>query len=148
MGSMLQMGHTHCLSSCNSVHVSGWLWFIAHTLCTVSPSSDAHTPINIDSQPNLEDISKFVVHKIAADWKQVAVYLGVEPSVISTADAEHSQCEHACTDIFERWLSWKPGTGRKKEIDALFSQQWTRLDTRFTVSRDVPPPVSSEPAQY
>ena len=62
----------------------------------------------------MEDIKKFVVRKVAAKWKRVAAFLEVEPSVISTADAEHSKCEHACTDIFEKWLSEKPGTGRKK----------------------------------
>ena len=78
-------------------------------------SSGAHVPISNDSRPTLEDINKFIVHEVAADWKQVATFLGVEHSVIQIADTDHpQQCEHACTDIFERWLSWKPGTGRKK----------------------------------
>ena len=78
-------------------------------------SSGAHAPINIDSQPTLEDINKFIVCEVAADWKQVATFLGVDYSVIRIADTDHpQQCEHACTDIFERWLSWKPGSGRKK----------------------------------
>ena len=78
-------------------------------------SSGAHVPIGIDSHPTLEDINKFVVHEVAADWKQVATFLGVEYSVISRADTyQPQQCEYACTDVFEWWLSWKPGTGRKK----------------------------------
>ena len=102
------------LSNYNSVQVRVGCDSLHITLSSlVSPSSDAHTPINIDSHPKLEDISKFVVCKITADWKQVLRFLGVEPSVINTAEADHSQCEHACTDIFEQWLSWKLGTGRK-----------------------------------
>ena len=44
---------------CDSLHI------IVSSL--VSPSSDAHTPINIDSHPKLEDVSKLIVHKVAAD---------------------------------------------------------------------------------
>ena len=77
-------------------------------------SSDAHTPISIDSHPTLEHISKFIVREVAADWKQVATFLGVELSVIRIAVTDDRRCEDACTDIFERWLSWKPGTGKKK----------------------------------
>ena len=58
--------------------------------------------------------AKGLVSPFAADWKQVATFLGVELSVIRIADTDHRRCEDACTDIFERWLSWKPGTGRKK----------------------------------
>ena len=92
------------------IHTSEW--FPTPTL--VSPSTDTPTHFSIDSHPTLEDINKFVVCEVATDWKQVATFLGVEPSVISTPDTDHRRCEHACTDIFERWLSWKPGTGRKK----------------------------------
>ena len=81
----------------------------------VSPSTDTPTDFSIDSHPTLEDINKFIVREVAADWKQVATFLGVELSVIRIADTDHpQQCEHAFTDIFERWLSWKPDTGRKK----------------------------------
>ena len=80
----------------------------------VSLSTDTPTDFSIDSHPTMEDINKFVVREVAADWKQVATFLGVGLSVIQIADTDHRRCEHACTDIFERWLSWKPGTGRKK----------------------------------
>ena len=84
----------------------------------VSPSTDTPTDtpthFSIDSHPTLEDINKFIVPEVAADWKQVATFLGVGLAVIRIADTDHRRCEHACTDIFERWLSWKPGTGRKK----------------------------------
>ena len=88
-------------------------WFPTPTL--VSPSTDTPTHFSIDSHPTLEDINKFVVPEVAADWKQVATFLGVELSVIQIADTDQpQQCERACTDILEWWLSWKPGTGRKK----------------------------------
>ena len=99
-----------------AVCTSEWLVVIHYTTSVFSgpTSSDAHTPISIDSHPTLEHISKFIVREVAADWKKVAAFLGVELSVIRIADTDHRRCEHACTDIFERWLSWKPGTGRKK----------------------------------
>ena len=96
--------------------VSGCLWFVTQLLSSLVSPPQVPTPhFSIDSHPTLEDINQFAVCEVAADCKQVATFLGVEPSVISTADTDHpQQCEHACTDIFERWLSWKPGTGRKK----------------------------------
>ena len=103
-------------SSCCCVCTSEWLGVVRYTTSVFSglTSSGAHAPISIDSHPTLEDINKFIVREVAADWKQVATFLGVEPSVIRIADTDYRRCEHACTDIFERWLSWKPGTGRKK----------------------------------
>ena len=105
------LSQSSCCYMC--VHVSGWLCFTAQRLCSLV-SSGAHTPISIDSHPTLEDINKFIVRELAADWKQVATFLGVELSVIRIADTDCHRCEHACIDIFERWLPWKPGTGRKK----------------------------------
>ena len=98
------------------VYTSEWLVVIHCTTSVFSgpTSSDTHTPISIDSHPTLEHISNFIVLEVAADWKKVATFLGVESSVIRIADTDNRRCEHACTDIFERWLSWKPGTGRKK----------------------------------
>ena len=57
---------------------------------------------------------KFIVCEVAADWSQVAIYLGVEVSVINTTEENHRSCALACAAIFEQWLSWEPGTGEKK----------------------------------
>ena len=56
---------------------------------------------------------KFIVCEVAADWSQVAIYLGVEVSVINTTEENHRSCALACTAMFEQWLSWEPGTGEK-----------------------------------
>ena len=101
-----------------AVCTTEWLVVIHYTASVFSgpTSSDAHSPISIDSHPTLEHISKFIVREVAADWKQVATSLSVEFSVISTAEIANRKCENACSDIFEQWLSWKTGTctGRKK----------------------------------
>ena len=88
-------------------------WFMPPTL--VSPSTDMPTHFSIDSTPSFEAIRKFIVREVASDWSTVAVYLGLESSVIRMAKTDHpQQCEHACADIFERWLSWEAGTGERE----------------------------------
>jgi len=81
----------------------------------VSPSTDTPTHFSIDSTPSFQAIRKFIVRQVASDWSLVAIYLGLESSVIRMARADHpQQCEHACADIFERWLSWEEGTGERE----------------------------------
>lgn len=81
----------------------------------VSLPTDAHTPFIIDSTPTLQAIRKFVVREVAADWNSVAIYLGIESSVIRMAKTDHpQQCELACTDVFDQWLSWEIGTGNRE----------------------------------
>ena len=113
---MAHIPYTTYIRSCVMYYVTNERLVVIHYTTSVFSglTSDAHTPISIESCPKVQDINKFVVREVAADWKQVAISLGVEPSVISAADTNYQQCNHACTDIFERWLSWKPGTGRKK----------------------------------
>ena len=74
-----------------------------------------HAHFSIDSTPSLQAVRKFIVCEVAADWSLVAIYLGLETSVIRMARADHPlQCELACADIFERWLSWESGTGERE----------------------------------
>ena len=68
-----------------------------------------------DSTPSFQAIRKFIVREVASDWSLVAIYLGLESSVIRMAKTDHpQQCEHACADIFERWLSCEAGTGERE----------------------------------
>ena len=76
--------------------------------CFIYPST------GIDSCPTLEHMSKFIVCEVAADWEQMATFLGIWPFVIDNVEHHHCQCEQACTYIFEQWLSWTPGTGKKE----------------------------------
>ena len=87
-------------------------WLMSPTL--VSPSTDTPTQFSTDSTPSFQAIRKLIVREVAADWSLVAIYLGLESSVIRMARADHpQQCEDACADIFERWLSWEAGTGER-----------------------------------
>ena len=106
---------TQALHTCHfqlQLHTSEW--FTKPSLLS-HPCTGAHAHFNMDSTPSLQAIRKFIVREVAADWSLVAIYLGLESSVIRMARADHpQQCEHACTDIFERWLSWEPGTGERE----------------------------------
>ena len=88
-------------------------WLMPSAL--VSPSTDTSTHFSIDSTPSFQAIRKLIVREVASDWSLVAIYLGLETSVIRMAKTDHpQQCEHACADIFERWLSWEAGTGERE----------------------------------
>ena len=88
-------------------------WLMPSAL--VSPSTDTSTHLSIDSTPSFQAIRKLIVREVASDWSLVAIYLGLETSVIRMAKTDHpQQCEHACADIFERWLSWEAGTGERE----------------------------------
>ena len=77
-----------------------------------TPSSDGHTHFTIDSTPTLQAIRKFIVREVAEHWILIAVYLGFESSAIMMTKTDQS--EHACTAMFEQWLSWETGTGERE----------------------------------
>ena len=102
--------HTRQPCICNLTQLK---WLMPSTL--VSPSTDMPSHFSIHSTPSFQAIRKFIVRQVASDWSLVAIYLGLESSVIRMARADHpQQCEHACADIFERWLSWEAGTGERE----------------------------------
>lgn len=89
-------------------------WFIHLLLYHPLPLIGAYNVFSIDSTPTLQAVRKFIVREVAIDWSLVAIYLGLESSVIKLTAAVHPQhCEHACLDVFDRWLSWEPGTGER-----------------------------------
>ena len=83
-------------------------------LISLTLVTDTFNILSLDSTPTLQAIRKFIVPEIAADWSLVAVYLGLESSAITIIAIGHPQdCEHACMDVFDRWLSWELGTGER-----------------------------------
>ena len=84
---------------------------VPNTYSGPTPFSDGHTHFPIDSTPTLQAIRKLIVREVAEHWSLIAVYLGFESSAIMMTKTDQS--EHACTAMFERWLSWEPGTGEK-----------------------------------
>ena len=88
-----------------------------HTSCPniytgPTPFSEGHIQFTTDSTPTLQAIRKFIVHEVAEHWILIAVYLGFESSAIMMTKTDRS--EHACTAVFEQWLSWEPETGEKE----------------------------------
>ena len=50
--------------------------------------------------------------QVAAKWKNVALSLRVQPFIIKNITANnHKDCEGACHEMFERWLSGGQHTG-------------------------------------
>ena len=84
---------------------------VSNTYSGPTPFSDGHMHFTIDSTPTLQVIRTFIVREVAEHWILIAVYLGFESSAIMMMKTDQSK--RACTAMFERWLSWEPGTGEK-----------------------------------
>ena len=47
-----------------------------------------------------------VIEQVAPFWEQLAYALHFNPAVVATvAHDNHYKCEHACMDMFGRWLN-------------------------------------------
>lgn len=87
-------------------------------------ASGAQAFLDISSVPTLRDVSELILTKIAAKWQKVALSLGVEDCVIAIVSRNHpTDCEGACLDMLERWLSKERHTGEVLE------RRWSALLT-------------------
>ena len=68
--------------------------------------------LDVSSTPTLKDVFQLVVVRVAAKWEAVAICLGIDACVIRNISRNHpSDCERACTDMLDRWLSRNNHTG-------------------------------------
>ena len=67
-------------------------------------------------KPDLADILKCVVPKIAAKYYQVGMCLGIESTTLDIVKTDHAHegCEEICLQMFDRWLRVGPRTGDKE----------------------------------
>ena len=73
------------------------------------------TPLDVSSTPTLKDISELVLAQVAARWQFVATYLRVEPCIIDVVLKNNpNDCEGACQDMLNRWLSKEHHTGKEE----------------------------------
>ena len=63
-------------------------------------------------QALLQDIEENVVPKIASDWEQFAIYLGVEPTCIDIIRRNNAQnAVAACREMVRNWMTKERDTG-------------------------------------
>ena len=51
-----------------------------------------------------------VVPAVAAKWRELATYLGLEPHVITAAHADQSSAEDSCLNVLLKWID---GAGKQ-----------------------------------
>ena len=76
-------------------------------------NSSNDSKVGLDKTPEPEDLLWFeqdgksvrVIPRVAADWEEIALCLGIERYILRTIKRDHgTSCEDACTDMFQRWL--------------------------------------------
>ena len=65
-------------------------------------------------EPNIPDLIKFVIPKIAADWETVAYFLEFQPSRVKIIKEKClNNPEKCCREVFIHWLDSKEGISPK-----------------------------------
>lgn len=60
----------------------------------------------------LQDIEEHVVPNVAAEWEPLAIYLGVEPTLIDIIKKSNAyRCGDSCHEMFCSWIKKEKGTG-------------------------------------
>ena len=73
------------------------------------------TLLDVSSTPTLNDISELGLAQVAARWQFVATHLRVEPCIVNIILKNHpNDCERACLDMLNRWLSKERHTGKEE----------------------------------
>ena len=98
---------------------------VSSHICSLPPTfmHAVHPQWTDQQQTMLQDLDELVVLKVAAEWETLAVYLGVEPSLIEIIKkSTFHQCDNSCHVMFVRWISREKGTGGQPR--AWYSVVW------------------------
>ena len=79
----------------------------------INSDPSGNCKVGMDRTPEPEDLLWFehegksvrVIPRVAADWEEIALCLGIERYILRTIKRDHgTSCEDACTNMFQRWL--------------------------------------------
>ena len=74
----------------------------------------AQTLLDASSIPHPRDISQLLSKQVAANWRDLALRLGVELYVCENISKDHpNDCEEACWKMLNRWLKGERDTGER-----------------------------------
>ena len=59
----------------------------------------------------LKDLVRCAVPRVSPKWDEVGLQLDIEPYVLETVKADHSDVETCCKAMFQKWLHNGEGTG-------------------------------------
>ena len=91
------------------------LTVIAHTYSVppLSPSVDPVRDELLNSKPTAVPLLMKVIPRVAHNWHQLGVHLGMEAAILKTFKATESHSlELCCLEMFECWLQESRGTGK------------------------------------
>ena len=86
--------------------------------------------------PNIYELQRDLVDRVAAEWEKLGIVLQVEMYVLNkiTADSVNKGVEKCCMDLFKRWLRGDKGTGS-------LPRTW---DTIIPAVEEIDPPLARE----
>ena len=61
----------------------------------------------------LKDLLRYAVPRVSSKWEEVGLQLDIEPYVLETVKADHSDVEARCKAMFQKWLHSGEGTGKQ-----------------------------------
>ena len=61
----------------------------------------------------LKDLVRCAVPRVSPKWDEVGLQLDIEPYVLETVKADHSDVETQCKAMFQKWLHNGEGTGKQ-----------------------------------
>ena len=57
------------------------------------------------------NVQKLVVNRVAAKWKNLAIFLNFDQYLIDNIDCDARTCQEGCREMFTKWLRVVEGTG-------------------------------------
>ena len=71
-------------------------------------------------RPELKELFKFVTPKYAAYWKEVGVYLGIEPGQLDAIKLNNcGDANRSCNDVLAKWLKIDVNATWEKLFEAI-----------------------------
>ena len=82
------------------------------------PSGSTEAPLSpLLSAPTIGELNQLVVWRVAAQWYEVGVLLGVGAAVLDSIRADNFyNVRQACRSMFSEWLARRPGTGEQPRV--------------------------------
>ena len=78
--------------------------------------SGARALLDVSSTPDMRDVDELVVTAVAANWRSVALRLGVGACVCEAISKNHPEdCHGACRDMLDSWLQKERHAGEEKQ---------------------------------
>ena len=61
-----------------------------------------------DGFPLMRDLNRYIVHKYASDWEDIALELGLDEQVVAIIKKDNRECVDCIRNTLQKWLDLTP----------------------------------------